>query len=62
MGTQKNRLNEHPKHMFKLMDKEITTILRWKTLLYWTYGWLVQISIFKGLIQFQIFSGFDRVE
>ena len=26
MGTQKNRLNEHPKHMFKLMGKEINAI------------------------------------
>ena len=22
VGTQKNHLNEHPKHMFKLIDKE----------------------------------------
>ena len=22
VGTQKNRLNEHPKHMFKLIEKE----------------------------------------
>ena len=29
---------EHPKHMFKLMDKEIITILPWKTLLNWTYA------------------------
>ena len=28
VGTQKNRLNEHPRHMFKLMDKKIFTILR----------------------------------
>ena len=27
MGTQKNRLDEHPKHMFKLMDKKIIAIL-----------------------------------
>ena len=27
MGTQKNRLNEHPKHKFKLVDKKIITIL-----------------------------------
>ena len=26
MGTQKNSLNEHPKHMFKLMDKKIITL------------------------------------
>ena len=28
---------EHPKHMFKLMDKKIITILRWKLLLNWPY-------------------------
>ena len=27
VGTQKNRLNEHPKHMLKLMCKKILTIL-----------------------------------
>ena len=27
MGTQKNRLNEHPKHIIKLMVKKIFTIL-----------------------------------
>ena len=27
VGAQKNRLNEHPKHMFKLMGKKIITIL-----------------------------------
>ena len=31
VGTQKNRLDELPKHMFKLMDKKIVTILRLKT-------------------------------
>ena len=25
VGTQKNHLDEHPKHMFKLMGKKITT-------------------------------------
>ena len=30
MGTQKNRLNEHSKHMLKLMGKKIFTILRSK--------------------------------
>ena len=29
---------EHPKHMSKLMDWEIITILRWKTFLNWTYA------------------------
>ena len=42
MGTQKNRLNEtsfeHPKHMFKLMGKEIITILCSQIILIWTYG------------------------
>ena len=28
VGTQKNRLNEHPKPMFKLMGKNIIKILR----------------------------------
>ena len=27
VGTQKNRLDEHPKHMLKLMGKKIITIL-----------------------------------
>ena len=27
MGTQKNHLNEHPKHMLKLMGKKIFTFL-----------------------------------
>ena len=34
MGTQKNRLNEHPKHMFKLMDKKIITFLHTKVCLF----------------------------
>ena len=38
MGAQKNRLNEHPKHMLKMMDKKIITILHSKILLNWTYG------------------------
>ena len=37
VGTQKNRLDEHPKYMFKLMDKKIDkkiiTILRLKNCL-----------------------------
>ena len=32
VGTQKHRLNEHPKHMLKLMDKKIFTILSSKIL------------------------------
>ena len=28
---------EHPKHMFKLMDKEINAILGAQTILIWTY-------------------------
>ena len=27
VGSQKNRLNEHPKQMFKLMDKKILTAI-----------------------------------
>ena len=29
---------EHPRHMFKLMDREIIAILHWKTLLNWPYA------------------------
>ena len=47
VGTQKNRLDEysfeHPKHMFKLMDKKISAILRKLFLLNWPYA-LVLIS------------------
>ena len=32
VGTQKNRLNEHPKHMLKLIGKKIFKILRSKIL------------------------------
>ena len=32
MGTQKNRLNEHPNHMQNIMGKKIFTILRWNLL------------------------------
>ena len=40
MGTQKNCLGsfEHPKHMFKFMDKEINAILGAQTLLIWTFA------------------------
>ena len=39
MGTQKNRLDEHTKHMFKLMDKEkITIICDFLRGLNWTYN------------------------
>ena len=37
VGTQKNRLNEHPKHMFKLMGKEISAILGAQTIIIWAY-------------------------
>ena len=30
---------EHPKQMFKVMDKKIFSILRLKNLLTWAYGW-----------------------
>ena len=29
---------EHPKHMFKLMGKEINAIFGAQTILFWTYG------------------------
>ena len=38
MGTQKSCLIEHPKHMFKLMDKKIITILGKLFLLNWPYA------------------------
>ena len=37
MGSQKNRLKEHPKHMLKLMGKKIFTILHSEILLILTY-------------------------
>ena len=40
MGTQKNRLNEHPKHIFKLMGKQINAVLSAQTFLIWTYDTL----------------------
>ena len=36
MSTQKNRLNKHPKHMFKLMGNNIFTGLRSRVPLYGT--------------------------
>ena len=36
MSTQKNRINEHPKHMFKLMGNNIFTGLRSRVPLYVT--------------------------
>ena len=48
MGTQKNRLNEtffeHPKHMFKQMDKKIIAIS--KILLSWPYGFNISKKLF----------------
>ena len=40
MGTQKNCLNEHPKHLFRLVVKEINAILGAQTILtcILTYG------------------------
>ena len=35
---------EHPKHMFKLMGKEINTILGSQTILIWTYAHLQRIA------------------
>ena len=37
MGTQKHHLNENPKHMFKLMGKEIYAILGAQMILILTY-------------------------
>ena len=34
--SQKNSLNEHPKHMFKLMGKKIITFLCLQSTLIWT--------------------------
>ena len=36
--TQWDGYFEHPKHMFKLMGKEINAILGAQTILIWTYG------------------------
>ena len=38
VGTQKDGSFEHPKHMFKLMDKAIIAISRLKILLNWPYA------------------------
>ena len=51
MGTQKNRLDEtvlfeHPKHMFKLMDKKIIAILRRIFLLNWPYAGEIEKGVF----------------
>ena len=35
--SQRDGSLEHPKYMFKLMDKEIITILGAQTILIWTY-------------------------
>ena len=37
MGTEKNRLNEHPKNMFKLMGKKLQYYDQ-KVSISWTYG------------------------
>ena len=50
---------EHPKHTFKLMDKKIITILRWKFLFNWTYdpncflGWQAWKLFLKKLSYFK---------
>ena len=38
LGTHKNHLNEHPKHMFKLMGKKIITFLHLKKLIFLTFN------------------------
>ena len=50
MGTQKNHLDgngtfEHPKHMFKQMDKKIIAILSSKILLNWPYAIVMDIKV-----------------
>ena len=42
VGTQKNPLNEHPKHMFKRMDKKIIAFLHTKILL--EYGFYLPLE------------------
>ena len=48
VGSQKNRLNEHTKHMFKHTDKERNTTLCSKILLHWTYA-LVSVHSFAEM-------------
>ena len=55
MGTQKNRLDEtvlfeHPKHMFKLMDKKIITILSRFILLNWPFSGEIEMSVFVSAV------------
>ena len=45
---------EHPKHMFKLMGKEIDVISGAQTILIWTYGPNIGLSNFK----FRFFAGY----
>ena len=54
LGTHKNHLDEtvlsfeQPKHMFKLMGKEINAILGAQTILIWTFD----IRTFPGFNQY----------
>ena len=54
VGTQKNRLTaqdgsfEHPKHMFKLIDKKIIASLRRKCLLNWPYVLVQHLATILG--------------
>ena len=52
MGTQKNRLNEHPKHTFKLTGKKIITIAPKYSLL----GPIIHSSSYQ-LVKFPCFQG-----
>ena len=47
VGTQKNRLIEHPRHTFKLMDKKTIAIVHNFVMLNWAYGFANSISAFK---------------
>ena len=57
---------EHPKHMFKLIDKKIIAILRWNLLLNWPYvyralfhwclDWTLQNAYFNLFLFFLLYS------
>ena len=44
-GYSKEPSFEHPKHMFKLMDKKIFTIILSKNLLIWTYDNYFKVTV-----------------
>ena len=45
MGTQKNRLDENPKQVFKLMDKKIIDLLRLNFLLDRSYEYVHKVMV-----------------